>query len=157
VREARKFDRKIEIHQEMKLESTLRCRPGVMLFAPVIDVVCTMLIFFLLGSALVLQSGVPVSLPESSFALRGMAQGHVLVVSAGDEPRILLNQEHVPHHTLGERLAELAESDRQQMGRVSALVIKADRATPHGLVSEVWDLALLQGFNVAVVGIQPEY
>jgi len=141
----------------MKLESTLRVNPGVVLITPIIDVVCTLLIFFLLGSSLVMQSGVPVSLPESSFALGGFSQGHVLVISAGDQPRMLLNQELVAQDSLRERLAELAASDRERKGRPGALVVKADRATPHGLVSEIYELALLQGFTVAVVGIQREF
>jgi len=133
----------------MKLVSTLRFNPGMMLIIPVADVFLTLLVFFLLGSSLVVQSGVRLELPPSSFAVQGLADAHVLIVSAGPSPHIILNQTEVARHHLPARLEALAKSDRQHIGRVGGIIVKADRTTPHGLVSELTSVALSHGFRVA--------
>ena len=122
---------------------------------PLVDVFGTLLVFFLLGSSLVMQSGVRVELPPSSFALQGLAEGHVLVISAGTPPKILLDDAEVAPPELGKRLDAMARTDRERLGRVGAVVLKADRTTPHGLVIEVADAALARGFRVAVAS-QPK-
>ena len=133
----------------MKLESTLSFRPGVMVLIPLADVFLTLLVFFLLGSSLVLQSGVRLELPPSSFAVQGLADAHVLVVSAGPAPRLILNQVEIAPAQLAARLDELAKADIDHNGRVGGLILKADRSTPHGLVSELTSAALSRGFRVA--------
>ena len=135
----------------MKLRSNLKFRHELMLVVPMFDVIGTLLIFFLLGSSLVFPSGVRVELPPSSFALQGLADAHVLVVSAGSEPKLLLNDNDVPLSDLGNRLDGLATADRQRLGRVGALVIKADRTTPHGMMNHIKNTALTRGFRVAEV------
>jgi biopolymer transport protein ExbD len=134
----------------VKLESSLRFRPGLLLMVPLVDVFGILLVFFLLGSSLVLQSGVRVELPPSSFALQGLAEGHVLVVSAGDSAKLLLDDGEQSIDGVGERLDALARADRERLGRVGSVVIKADRTTPHGLVMALADAALARGFRVAV-------
>ena len=133
----------------MKLESTLSFRPGVMVLIPLADVFLTLLVFFLLGSSLVLQSGVRLELPPSSFAVQGLADAHVLVVSAGPAPRLILNQVEIAPAQLAARLDELAKADIDHNGRVGGLILKADRSTPHGLVSELTSAALSRGLRVA--------
>jgi biopolymer transport protein ExbD len=134
----------------MKLHSELHFRPGLLMLTPLADVSLGLLAFFLLGSSLVQQSGVRLELPSSSFALQGLAEAHVLVISTGTVPRLLLNQSEVAPGTLLQRLAELAETDRQRGGRVGGLLVKADVSTPHGLVVEAADAALAHGFRVAL-------
>jgi len=102
----------------MKLVSTLRFRPGLLLLIPLTDVFCTLLVFFLLGSSLVLQSGVRVELPPSSFAVQGLVDAHVLVVSAGKKPQLILNREKITMEELPARLDKLARRDRKLTGRV---------------------------------------
>lgn len=135
----------------MKLRSTLKFRPELMLVVPIFDVIGTMLIFFLLGSSLVFPSGVRVELPPSSFALQGLSDAHVLVVSAGTPPKMLLNDNEVVLEGLPARLDALAEADRKRQGRVGAVVIKADITTSHGLMNRLKNTALTRGFRVAEV------
>ena len=134
----------------MKLQSTLNFRPMVLMVVPLVDVFGILLVFFLLGSSLVLQSGVRLELPPSSFALQGLAEGHVLVMSAGENVRLLLDDKELVLAELGNSLDELAKHDRERLGRVGAVVLKADRTTSHGLVMLVADAALARGFRVAV-------
>lgn len=133
----------------MKLVSHLRLRPGMLFLLPVTDVFFSLLVFFLLGSSLVLQSGIRVELPTSAFAVQGFADAHVLVISAGDQPRLLLNRDEIMLEDLPARLDDLAERDRMATGRVGEILVKADRTTPHGLVTRVKAEALGRGFRVA--------
>lgn len=135
----------------MKLESSLRFRPGLFLTVPLVDLFGVLLLFFLLGSSLVLQSGVRLELPPSSFALQGMAEARVLVVSGGELPRLVLDNEEIGIEDVPARFDELARLERQERGRVASLLIKADRTTPHGLVLALGDMALARGFRVALV------
>lgn len=133
----------------MKLRSSIDFRSEMMLLAPFVDVFATLLIFFLLGSSLLSPSGLRVELPPSSFSLQGLAEAHVLVVSAGSPPKFLLNDLETDIDRLDADLKELALADRKRLGRVSALVLKVDQTTSHGLVMKVKNLALAGGFRVA--------
>lgn len=133
----------------MKLRSHLDFRSEMMLIAPLVDVFATLLIFFLLGSSLVSPSGVRVELPPSSFSLQGLAEAHVLVVSAGTPPRLLLNEKETDLEKLEHDLRELAAADRRRTGRVGTLVLRVDQSTAHGLVMKLKNLALAGGFRVA--------
>lgn len=133
----------------MKLRSNLDIRSEMMLLAPMVDVFATLLLFFLLGSSLLSPSGVRVELPPSSFSLQGLAEAHVLVVSAGTPPKLLLNDQETNLDRLDVDLKELASADRTRLGRVSTLVLKMDQTTTHGLAMKVKNLALASGFRVA--------
>jgi len=133
----------------MKLVSTLRLRPGLLLLIPVTDVFCTLLVFFLLGSSLVQQSGVRVELPPSSFAVQGLADAHVLVISAGKTPQLVLNREEIAIEELPAWLDKLASLDRKRTGRVGGLILQADRTTAYGFVMQLKVAALSRGFRVA--------
>jgi biopolymer transport protein ExbD len=133
----------------VKLRSHLDFRSEMMLVAPVVDVFATLLLFFLLGSSLVSPSGVRIELPPSSFSLQGLAEAHVLVVSAGTPPKLLLNDRETGLDRLESDLKDLAAADRTRLGRVSTLVLKMDQTTSHGLAMKVKNLALSTGFRVA--------
>lgn len=133
----------------MKLRSHLSFRSEILLVAPLIDVFATLLIFFLLGSSLVSPSGLRVELPPSAFSLQGLAEAHVLVVSAGTPPKFLLNDRETDLERLESDLRELATGDRKRTGRVGTLVLRVDQSTAHGLVMKLKNLALAGGFRVA--------
>ncbi|QQL46304.1 ExbD/TolR family protein [Sulfuriroseicoccus oceanibius] len=134
----------------MKLHSTLRFNPGLLLVAPVMDVMCSLMLFFLLGSDLVVPSGASIELPRSQFVLRDFNVGHTLVVPAGDQPTILLDRRPVAYAELGAMLDALAAEDRKENGKVGALIIRADRYVPHGRVMDIQNQVLARGFAVAI-------
>lgn len=140
----------------MKLESNLKFRADLMLVVPMFDVIGTLLLFFLLGSSLVFPSGVRVELPPSSFALQGLADAHVMVLSAGTPAKILLADSEVKQVDLMPRLAALAADDRAKLGRIGTIVIKADKTAAHGLVYQIKNAALKLGFRVAEAGQSTE-
>jgi len=140
----------------MKLESTLRFRPHLLYTIPVMDLLGLLLLFFLLTSSLVLPTGIRLELPPSSFALQGMADARVLVVSGGEEPRMILDGVEVDTVSIASHLREMARQDREERGRAAALIIMADRSTPHGLVVSLGDQALELGFRVALASLPQE-
>ena len=141
----------------MKLRSTLRFNPGFLLISPVMDVMCTLMLFFLLGSDLVVPSGVAIALPRSQFPLKDFSDGHTLVIPAGDSPQLLLDRRPVPLDELNERLNKIAQIDREENGKVGAIIIRADRNVPHGRVIDIQNRLVERGFSVALATTPGKY
>ena len=105
-----------------------------------------LLLFFLLGSDFTLQSGVNVTLPESPAVLRPLEDAHEIIISAAtaSTPATLtLNGKPF----LLPQLPGLLEAGR---AKSTALVVRADRLTGYGTVFEVQNIALTNGFTVAL-------
>jgi biopolymer transport protein ExbD len=125
----------------MKLESTLKSQPVVLHTAPILDVVFLLLIFFLLGSRFVVQSGISVELPTSNSALPSVGVAHVITVTGGPVPQIYLNEDAV-------LLPHLAEALENQSSRVRQVILRIDRAAPHGVVMEISNIVIGQDFEL---------
>ncbi|MEM7144790.1 MAG: biopolymer transporter ExbD [Verrucomicrobiota bacterium] len=125
----------------MKLESTLRTHPVVLHTAPILDVVLLLLIFFLLGSRFVVQSGISVELPTSNSALPSVGVAHVITVTGGAAPQIYLNEDPVLLQNLGEAL-------ENQSDRVGQVIMRIDRSAPHGLVMEISNVVIGQDYEL---------
>ena len=133
----------------MKLESTLQSKPGMGYIAPLLDVVMLLLIFFLLSSQFVQRSGFAVELPSSRSTLESLVDADVITIPTGTMDRVLLNGARVSLLDLSERLEERAELDRQ-------IVIRADKATPHGAIVNIINTARDAGFkDIAVITSPP--
>lgn len=126
----------------MKLEHTLAKRPGPLYTAAFLDVVLLLLIFFLLSSGMILNSGVVVSTPTSESSLPPVERTHVVTVAPGNEPAIFFNEQRV---TLPELVLLLQEEDRE----VRQVILRADRVIPFGLVMEISNAVLANGYDLA--------
>jgi biopolymer transport protein ExbD len=126
----------------MKLESHLPKQTFWLYLGPVLNVLLILLIFFLLGSTFVIQSGVSVKLPQSGSRLQGFDRANVITVAAGTENYLYFNGHGV---TLDELRTKLNESKSE--GR--RVVIHADEMAPFGRVQEAGNLALTLGYEVA--------
>jgi biopolymer transport protein ExbD len=126
----------------MKLETNLRHHGGFLFLGPVINAVLIVLFFFVLSSSLVVRSGVTVNLPESGASLQPFADPLLINISAGAGRNIYLDDQPVEMSQLGERLGALREHHGQ-------VIIQADVLAPYGLVMQVANLALEQGFSLA--------
>jgi biopolymer transport protein ExbD len=131
----------LEKFNAMKLESTLKTHPVVLHTAPILDVVLLLLIFFLLGSRFVVQSGISVELPTSNSALPSVGVAHVITVTGGPAPQIYLNEDPVLLQNLGEAL-------RSRSDRVRQVILRIDRAAPHGVVMEISNEVMSQDFEL---------
>lgn len=132
----------------MKLTRNFQLNPAVIGFVPLVNVMFLVVLFFALGSRFLLQPGLAVSLPSSSFALAPGRQPQLVSVTAVPVPAIYHGDQRVTVEELGARLAAVP-------GRERTLVIKADRRTPYDLLARVMNAGLEQGFAL-VLAAAPE-
>jgi biopolymer transport protein ExbD len=109
--------------------------------APILDVVLLLLVFFLLGSRFVVQSGISVDLPSSNSTLPSVGVAHVITVTGGPVPQVYLNEDPVI-------LSNLAEALENQSDRVRQVILRIDRAAPHGIVMEISNIVIRQDFEL---------
>ena len=115
---------------------------GQLDIAPLIDVVFLLLIFFMLTSNFVVQSGIKVHLPNaiSSEVIRS----ENLVVTLTGHDLLFLNDQPVTINALTEKIREAA-------GENKTLLLKADTGASLGRVVEIWDLC--RQFGVPQINI----
>ena len=113
-----------------------------------VNVVLILLFFFLLGSSFVLQPGIAVTLPFSSFNLPPQVNARLVTLQPGPPLRIFYQDEPVTLEQLGQRLAEYRGSPR-------AIILRADRGTPYESVIAVTEQALGQHYNVDLATVPP--
>lgn len=145
----------------MKLTRTQRPAVGLFtgsLLAPLVNVVLLLLLFFLLGSSLVLQPGVAVSLPAADAGLTVPALPDALVVSIqrGNPPRVYFQDQPVSLEELATRLSAAGRGgEGGAPGGGRTVVLRADRGTPYEAVVAVGGRALAAGYAV-VLATAPE-
>lgn len=126
----------------MKLESHLPKQTFWLYLGPVLNVLLLLLVFFLLGSTFVIQSGVSVKLPESASRLSGFDRAQVITVSAGGDHPFFFNG----HPVTLEDLRKNLEKGRQESRRA---IVHADEMAPFGRVQQAGNVALALGYEVA--------
>ncbi len=137
----------------MKLEMTLPERPGFLHALPILNIFALVQLFFLLGPALVSQSGVAVELPPSRFQMERYQDSLVVTLGPGEpDPRIHFGRDAVTVAELSDRLEKLRAGGAPS--RVLVL-LQTDAGTPVGVEREVTELALGKGFRLALVGKTP--
>ncbi|MEP6714822.1 MAG: biopolymer transporter ExbD [Terriglobia bacterium] len=125
----------------MKLTRTLKFNPALFGVIPLINVIFLVVLFFTLSSRFVLQPGMAVTLPASSFTLGPRVDAQIVSVTAAPVPVIYHRDQRVTLEELRKRLAETKVRER-------SLIIKADKNTPYDLVVQITDEALKLGFSV---------
>lgn len=132
----------------MKLRRNFQVNPALVGIVPLINVIFLVLLFFALGSRFLLQSGLAISLPTSSFSLTPSREPQLVSISASPIPSIYHGDRRIAIEELGPRLAAVNGKER-------SLVIKADRNTPYDLLVKVMNVGLQQGFSI-VLATSPE-
>jgi biopolymer transport protein ExbD len=134
----------------MKLETTLPERPGFLHALPLMDLFALMLMFFMLGPALVQQSGIAVDLPPSQFQMERFRNSLVVTLGNGqDGPSLYFGREPMTSAQLSEELDRL---QAEGAAAKSIVLLQTDAATPVGLEREITELVLAKGFRLALVG-----
>lgn len=113
---------------------------------PLIDVVFLQLIFFMLTSAFVYQTGVKVHLPRS--VTSEVAQQERLTLTIAKDGLLYRDSHPV---TLQELKGWLKGLEQKH----PAILIQADRQAPMGRVVEVWDLCRLLGISQVNIATDP--
>ena len=114
-----------------------------------IDVIFMLLLFFMITSTFLEQPGIKLELPSAKTSTSGEPQEYVLTVDK--KGGLFLNRQSV-------NLAGLEAEIRKLLPQMkdSALVLKADQDTSHGLVVRVMDLAKRGGVKKLIIGTKPE-
>jgi biopolymer transport protein ExbD len=101
---------------------------------PMLDVVFIMLIFFIVTASFVKESGIEISRPGASTAVRKEKGNILIAISANDQ--IWMNRRQVDPRALRANI-ERAHAENPQ----GAVVIQADKAAKTGLLVQVMDAA----------------
>ena len=125
----------------MKLERNFQINPALVGVVPLINVMFLVVLFFALASRFLLQSGLSVSLPTSSFVVTPTRQPQLVSITSTPIPAIYHGDRRITIEELGPRLATITSKDR-------SLVIKADRTTPCDLLFQVATVGLEHGYAV---------
>lgn len=105
---------------------------------PLIDILFQLILFFMLTSSFVFQSGVKVHLPKAVTAEPALQENLAVTVSKGD--RLYLEKRIVT-------LQELKEALRRAARTGQPVLIRADREASLGRVVEVWDSCRAMGIS----------
>lgn len=125
----------------MKLKRNLRFNPAFFGVIPLVNVLFLVVCFFTLSSRFVLQPGMAVTLPPSSFTLGPRAGAQIVSVTAAPVAAIYFRDQRVTLEELRQQLSAAGLKDR-------ALILKADKNTPYALVVQITDEAIKLGFSV---------
>ena len=118
--------------------------------APLVNVVFLLLLFFILNSSLVMQSGFGVSLPAAGITpLTGNFQ--TLVITAARDDLLFFNDQPVPMEKLEPTLREAV-----QRTRAHELIIKADKQVSLGTETEIMSAANRAGITTVNLAARPE-
>ena len=127
----------------MKLHRTVRYNPELLIVIPLITVLFLLLALVTLSNTFVLQAGVAVSLPMSSFALGPQRDAQVVTITAGAVPVVYYQDRKVAIDDFDRLLARAEVRER-------SLIIRADRTVPVEVVTKVVNAGLLRGYSVAI-------
>ncbi len=123
----------------------VQAEPGM---TGMIDIVFLLLLFFVLSSTFILQTGIKIKLPRA-VTIEQPARKDLVLIIARDK-RIFLNNEQLPFNALWGRLIEELKFQSE-----AVLVLRADRDVPHGFVVRVMDVAKQAGADRIAIATSP--
>lgn len=132
----------------MKLQRSTRYNPAWFVIVPTINVLFVVLGYFALSKTFVLQPGIAIRLPASSFALRPERNPLLLSVALDPVLTLFLDDRRV---TRAEFIAQLD----QQKNKTRPLIIKADRRASYELIMDLANQGLERGLEVALATADP--
>jgi biopolymer transport protein ExbD len=118
--------------------------------APVVNVVFLLLLFFVLNSQLVMQSGIRVDPPPSG-GIPVIRSFQTLVVTVARDDLLFFNDQPVPIEKLEQTLREAV-----QRIRVHELIIKTDKQVSYGKVAEIQSAAFRAGITTINQAARPD-
>ena len=133
----------------MKLQRTFHFHTPLFGILPLANVLFLVMVFYVMGSRFILQPGVQVALPATSFALGPQRGPQIVSITSAPAPAIYYRDQKVTFDELHRQLTGRPAVDR-------SLIIKADKSAPAGLLAEVMNDALRQGYSVILSGEIPQ-
>ncbi len=130
----------------MKFEA--RNKPlTIFTFASLTDIVLLLLIFFLLTSSFITQSGIRIQLPRSE-TKEQLSDRHI-IITLTSENEIYIFNEKVEKKNFQSRLKELLGDEKDKL-----VVLRADKSVPIQEVIDIMDITRLVGLTRFVVATQ---
>ena len=134
----------------MKLTRTLKFNPALFSVIPLINVIFLVVVFFALSSRFVLQPGMAVTLPASSFTLEPREGAQIISITSSPVPAIYHHDQRVTLEELRQRLDQLSRRIAKSGLKERSIILKADKDTPYDLIVQITDTALKLGFSVVL-------
>jgi biopolymer transport protein ExbD len=126
-----------------------RKRPGSALESTAMaDIIFLLLIFFLLSSSFILQTGIKVELPQVSRTERNAKKDVVVTITAEEE--LYVDGIKVPWARFRERLESRLEESGTQ-----TVIVKGDEAVRLGRTVQVMDIARQLGAEQLAIAAEP--
>lgn len=114
---------------------------------PLTDVALVLLVIFMVAAPLITQSGFTVKLPKAATAT--LQPNSPFIVSITPDEKIFFVGKEIPKESLGNVLKM-----RLQQSVEKVIVIQADKATKHGVVVDVMDIAKAAGAAHLAIAIE---
>jgi len=134
----------------MKLEMTLPERPGFLHAVPLFNLFALLLLLFVLGPSMLVQSGMMVDLTPSRFQMERYENTLVVTLGPGEPlPRLHFGRDVVTMAELESRLEKLKDDGATSK---SVVLLQTDAGTSVGVERQVSELILSKGFHLALVG-----
>lgn len=115
----------------MKFKRKVFIKAGGLDIAPLINVIFLLLIFFMLTSSFILQSGIRVNLPKA--VTSEVLQKDLVILTVTEKNEILIDERPVSGDELLSRITMATKSGQP-------ILIRADKKADLGKVIEVWDV-----------------
>jgi biopolymer transport protein ExbD len=125
----------------MKLSRTVSHNPALFSMIPLVNVLFLLLIFFALSTTYVLQPGIAVTLPYSSYNLAPQRNPQIVSILSAPSQAIYFHDQKVTLDELGKSLADSRIKNK-------VLIIKADRGTSWEMVMQITNKGIAQGYQV---------
>jgi biopolymer transport protein ExbD len=132
----------------MNLSRTVSFHPVLFGLIPIINVLFLVVLFFSVSSRFLLQPGIAITLPFSSWTLGPQKNPQILTITGGAAPAIFFRDRRWEIDQIREALSA---PDLKH----HTLIVKADRSTPYALVIRVVNEGLRAGLPV-VLATAPE-
>jgi biopolymer transport protein ExbD len=128
--------------------SKRRRRVGALESTAMADIIFLLLIFFLLSSSFILQTGVRVELPQVTRAEAQPRKDVLVTLTASEE--VYVDEQPVPWSQLRERLAQRLEGAASK-----TVIVKGDAGVSLGRTVQVMDIARQVGAEQLAIAAQP--
>jgi biopolymer transport protein ExbD len=133
----------------MRLHRTVRYNPVFFTVVPLINVLFLVILFFALSSSFLLQPGIAVTLPVSSFTLGPRRNPLMVSITATPTVVVYFQDKKMTVADFVGSLGALPATDR-------TLIVKADRGAPYDAVMQVTCAGLDRGFSVVLATAGPK-
>jgi len=127
----------------MKLTRTVKFHPALFGLIPIVNVLFLVVLFFSVSSRFVVQPGIGITLPFSSWTLGPQRNPQILTITGGAAPAIFFRDRRLEISDIRDALSAPDLKDH-------TLIVKADRYAPYHLVIRVVNEALRAGLSVVL-------